>query len=910
MKNSFCVFLALLLLCGLYVPAEAAGELVHPPLNEELIINGDFSTAPDNATDWVAFGGDWTGNAYTAYVSDPLNEENHCVKVTDFKGANGKVSNPYAKQELSVVPGATYVLSARVYSDKKAAEITSENGSALIKLEFFNKGGGESKLGSYQVTGGVWIEVEHEIQVPAASTGMRILLRQQGVGHMYFDDVSLKMTKVPDAIHIETDEVFYYSDHTADGVATATLNTLAYPDLSGASVDFYLKKGSEVLAQSLSVATVESKAVFSFDTSLLSEKGVEYVIEAAVCGYTDERCNSAWKIYKYDRPKAMDESGTYYRMEKNADGILERTREVVYPVFAYRYRDYQFELGVPNGIVVAQLAMPQNKDGSYYDEDATVAYLQNALDNAKEKGVMCMIALYRSGKPAGNEANFNNTKRVVQEFCNHEAVFGWMVMDETFTHFSNPHEDLRKSYVLIRNIDPNHPVYLCEATTRLTEAGRYADILAVDPYPASYEDTYDNNPNSPYAAAAVFPSERVSLAVEAVGDKKPVYSLLQAFRWDDSHPDYFPTGDEMRNMLYQSLIAGASGVGYFKFDNSDGSLDLNATPLWPYITAFSQNEQTNAFDAFVYDKYPIFSDMRNDDFWAVSFVKDGTVHLVVLNRRKTEEQITVPLVSKDGTKEIRGYSAVCAAGSADTAVSGTNTLTANLPAGGAALYKITPEAYRTYSFYESFEKSTVAEYLEESMLCARENNGNHYASAPLSITVPALPLGEACKVAFKAMPNSDGKIPIVEISGESEIQCTDADEPEEGKWTEYVGYFTPSANAVQLVFDGEVAYDDIRVAPAETEIMLFQNGLETETVSSGTVSAHLYNASETALQFFLAIYQGNGGEAVELIDCKAAVCPPGTNSDTVLSLEVPDGTNYSVRAFAWDGVGSMKPYLK
>ncbi len=936
MRKIICLFLILFMICGLTVPLEAA-ELALPPLNTELLLNGNFSTPPDNTKDWRAFSGEWDDNAYTTYVRDPLNENNTCVKVSDFKGANNKVANPYVKQEVSVVPGAKYVLTAKVYSDKTKADISSENGAALIKLEFFNQNGGESKLGSYQVTDGSWLQISHEIIIPASSAGMRVLLRQQGVGYMYFDDISLKMIEAPTAIHIETDEVFYYSDHSGMGTAVATLNIVAYPELAGKEVDFYLKKNGVEITKTLSVSPVNNEAFFEFDTAFLKDKQTEYIIEAVVHGYTDSRCRNSWRIYRFDRPKALDEKGIYYKMRKNStNGLLERTDEVIRPVFAYRYRNYQFELGVPNGIIIAQLAMPQNKDGSYYSIDDTVKYLKDALDNAQKAGVMCMIALYRNAKPAGNELNYDVTKRVVQEFCNHEALFAWMVMDETFTHFANPHEDLRKSYILIRENDPNHPVYLCEATSRLEEAGRYTDILCVDPYPASYEDVYDNNPNSPYSAAAVFPSERVAQAVDAVGDNKPVYSLLQAFRWEGSHPDYFPTGDELRNMLYQSIIAGASGVGYFKFDNSDGNLDLNETPLWPYITAFSKNELIDAFDAFVYGKYPIFGDIRNKDYWAVSFRKSNTLHVIVLNRKKTAETISVPLINKEGTKQVCDYTGICMAGSTDEFLSGNSILSASLPAGGAALYKINPEKYREHFFYESFESGieniTSADGYSTGIQYLSEENGNHCLEVISQntkqnravIQTPLLNAG-TYRITFKAKPLTEESIPRLDAnhvsldekldSGNgSSVSISNLGELNTERWTEYTAFYTISGTTPCYLYlylgtnsGMKMAYDDIRIDEIE-KILLFQNGIETNDFTNGIVSALFSNVFHKNVLFFLATYATDSRNQDEMTHFVSKQVFSDGEIDNELSLQITDDEKkYTIKAFVWDYIHGLSP---
>lgn len=697
--------------------AQTDMDLMLPTTGEELLNGtGDFETDP--SANWSAIGG-W-GGVYVKYVTDPLHASNHCVRIED-PGVGGK--NPYIQKNITVIPGASYLLSAKLYSDQS----DSNSGEAYFNL-VFDKGGAE-RAGSFQgVTGDNWQSFTYNFTVPDEASLLQLAPRQKGQGYMYFDDIKLVMTDSPSALFVETDEVFYYTDHLEKGIATAEINTKAYPALSGKALNFYLKKENIVLEEELSVPTTQNIATFSFSVTEFVPKE-EYYIEVQIAGIIDPRCTVVWKIYRYDRPTCLDAGGRYYRMAKNKEtATLERTNEIINPVFAYRYRDYQFEIGKKNDINIAQLAMPQNRDGSYYSDEDTIQYLKNALDNAKSKGIMCMIALYRHGEPAGSAKNINVTEKVVKEFSEHEAVFAWMVMDETFSHFAKPFEDLRTSYITIRNIDPYHPVYICEATERLEEAGRYTDILCVDPYPAPYED--DSNI---YSAAATFPGNRVALAVKAVKGKKPVYALLQAFRWEPDHANYFPTGDEMRNMLYQSLLAGASGVGYFKFDNADKTTDLNDTALWPHITTFSQNEQKNAFDAFVYKKYPIYTDVRKDDYWVVSFIKDESIYMLFMNRLKTEQTMSVSFAGEKNNAFVNyRFSSDCIAGCDAPSLNNTSSITCTLPKGGVALFRLIPQNAEMLANTDVFLCASCAQKGVDSNMLTLQTEIHNISDKPLN----------------------------------------------------------------------------------------------------------------------------------------------------------------------------------
>jgi len=635
--------------------AEKAPEVFLPGLPNTLN-NGDFESdenSPNHGPwDWNPYKSEtWVENTKSVYDKTFGHNSSRSVKITNSEQGD----NPYTYQEAELIPGASYQLSAWIYIEEDMP------GYSSIKIEFYNdkpkddpdRHYSEGRMGQVKTTGKQWIQVLHSFTAPAEATTIKVYPRCYGLGTFWVDDVMLCNTVKPSGVSVTTDEVFYYSDHTEPGMATGVLNTAVYPEIAGSAIDFRLTKDGAVLAEKLGVPTQDGKATFTYDVALLTEKQAEYKIEVSAAGHTNE-----WKIYKYDRP-------TYL----GADGVYTKNGKVINPIFAYRYGAAEYESGEANGVVVAQLGMPTDREG-----DALITYVKSILDKANEMNVMCMVALYRNMKPAGNEANIETTKLVVSALKDHPALFAWMVMDETFNHIPNPYEDLRKSYITIRNIDPNHPVFVAEATDKMAEAGRYVDILCIDPYPGNHD------------APETFVAQQTQKAVAAVKGRKPVYSLLQAIDWQG----YWPTGDEMRNMIYQSLMAGGSSFGYYKFRDSVGTTDLDETDVWPYITAFAQNEQQDAFDAFVYDKYPIFSNVKNEDYWAVSFVKDGVLHMVVLNRKNTAQTVNVSLANVTGSHTVGDFTAVCAAGGNGETISGNGTLCANLIPSGAALYKITP----------------------------------------------------------------------------------------------------------------------------------------------------------------------------------------------------------------------------
>ena len=113
------------------------------------------------------------------------------------------------------------------------------------------------------------------------------------------------------------------------------------------------------------------------------------------------------------------------------------------------------------------------------------------------------------------------------------------------------------------------------------------------------------------------------------------------------------------------------------------------------IREFAAKEQNIMFDYFVDKEYVTFNSNVDglDNMRYISFLKDGKIYMVVLNKHEFAEQtVSVPLTSNNGNVTISSYTAEgYAGGAADiaTAVT-TGTLDVTLEPGAAAVYIITP----------------------------------------------------------------------------------------------------------------------------------------------------------------------------------------------------------------------------
>ena len=180
------------------------------------------------------------------------------------------------------------------------------------------------------------------------------------------------------------------------------------------------------------------------------------------------------------------------------------------------------------------------------------------LDNARAAG---LGVLAFPGVTAGPQFDREKGAKVLQAFDRHRAVWGWYLSDEPDLH----------------RIDPVHVAEACRwwkqagATKPVAitvyhgaTAAHYgveADVVFVDRYPV------------PWQPLAGF-SQQLQLARLAIGPKKKLVGVVQAFDWSYhtdaiSAPGPFrpPTYDELRCMTYCALVQGADGLFYYTFDD-------------------------------------------------------------------------------------------------------------------------------------------------------------------------------------------------------------------------------------------------------------------------------------------------------------------------------------------------------
>lgn len=204
------------------------------------------------------------------------------------------------------------------------------------------------------------------------------------------------------------------------------------------------------------------------------------------------------------------------------------------------------------------------------------AYLDK-LDNLGLHAIFSLSYLYDGHQfysPVRGQRASHRVAELVSELKDKPALLSWYTGDEIeLSHLLAAKEN----YDLIKRIDSAHPVF--QVTNKLAQIPqllRVTDVVGTDPYPIGKS----SSPNLGMV------SEWTSAAVKAAEGKKSVWQVVQIFNkvaFEGNLPDGFadPTVDQIRNMLYQSIIKGAKGILFYAYHplwygiNSEGKAEFS-----------------------------------------------------------------------------------------------------------------------------------------------------------------------------------------------------------------------------------------------------------------------------------------------------------------------------------------------
>ena len=224
---------------------------------------------------------------------------------------------------------------------------------------------------------------------------------------------------------------------------------------------------------------------------------------------------------------------------------------------------------------LAEVKQLRFNSGDYYYklDDAEVGDL---MDAAAEEGVAILLELsdhIRHLEVPDTTAIYQKVMR----YRGHPALLAWYLVDEP-ADAGVKATDTMQIYERIRQLDPYHPVSL--VNNRPHTFADYigsSDVIAIDPYPV---------PNYPISRVSEYARQASWVSMT----QKPVWLVAQAFGGVEHWPRP-PTAAELRNMVYQGLVQGVTGVFFYRYCGED-ERNIQPDALWREVRRLAQELET------------------------------------------------------------------------------------------------------------------------------------------------------------------------------------------------------------------------------------------------------------------------------------------------------------------------------
>lgn len=239
-----------------------------------------------------------------------------------------------------------------------------------------------------------------------------------------------------------------------------------------------------------------------------------------------------------------------------------------------------------------------------------------------------------------DEPAINRAMNIVSTFKNENNLLAWYINDEMGL---GKYSSLEALYLGVRTEDYNHPVYQVEyEVDNFNYLKEFSDIIGTDPYPVDKK-----NVNS-----LGLVSDLTRKTVEIAGKEKGIWQVIQLvdLTFAGRKEARAPTFQEMRNMTYQALIGGATGLSFYNYHwlwydlDSNGKKIFSSTAFnnrWPEIVLLIQE---------INDITPVILDNNKSSFLIrqggesvtfQAFIKDEKYYLLFSNLGDSPQKVVL-----------------------------------------------------------------------------------------------------------------------------------------------------------------------------------------------------------------------------------------------------------------------------
>lgn len=239
---------------------------------------------------------------------------------------------------------------------------------------------------------------------------------------------------------------------------------------------------------------------------------------------------------------------------------------------------------------------------------------------------VCSLAATKGGvgikSTESEEKRFQSLREEIMRVKDHPALLSYYIADEPDGQGISP-ETLQRSYDLIHEIDPYHPISVVIISS--LPAKRYAktyDIIMADPYPV---------PNAPAKEAP----RMIKDIYQQMRYEKAVWLVPQVFGGGEIWTRE-STAREVRIMCYGSILDGARGIqGFHRMPDSGSPL------LWNGFKEIAVELQQ--ISSYLFDPDSKAIDIKNEQIKARAFHANGNLLIIAQNMENEPCSLTLDI---------------------------------------------------------------------------------------------------------------------------------------------------------------------------------------------------------------------------------------------------------------------------
>ncbi len=537
--------------------------------------------------------------------------------------------------ELAVEPGVEYEIRCAV----KTADLDGAyNRGARIALEGYDGDSWISGAYSANIRAEDWVMTQTRYTAPENATHVRavVYLFKGLLGTAWFDDLTVQVVE-PEGFSTELLSPTYRGllipgDHDTVSLRSRVLfddDVLADYTVTTTVLD---ADGEIVDEQSSPAAAVVEHSV-SADSLAVGRHSVRS--ELIHSGTGEVESAEEWGL-----EKVATAPPTYIDRHRR----LIRNGEPFFPLGMYHSRIDQAAMDDLSGT-------PFNTIMPYAPQDST------ALDLAEANGISVAYSLKdfffdstQGAKPKEIETEADEVPTIiarVNQLRDHPALLAWYMSDEAPAHAQ---DRLAAHYEAVVENDPDHPAWAVHYQAPSFPSGwllRTMDAYGMDCYPVT-----DG------AGPLTQVTERSRTTAERLPNRA-MWHVPQSFAWGalSGRTGRFPTEQEFRNMTWQFLCEGATGIMYWELHYMHIDPDLSFDQAMAIATTVGQE---------VADLVPILMSVDEPpaatlpgEFWLGTLLKSSgdSTHLFTVNSTREDQSasftvpgaITVTVVGEDRT---------------------------------------------------------------------------------------------------------------------------------------------------------------------------------------------------------------------------------------------------------------------